>query len=332
MKPVSLLTALAFTAFGSTLAQNSTADASTDVDNHRGNEDHHHGGNNGNHKGGEHGHNNRHGHHKGHRNSGTHAGSTLDRCTMFQHFNEIIDTAANATALSSKFHNNSTRMARFQEEARQLQNASSPQGAILANFRSNATFLGVCDAIFATESNDHSCQRLLLLESQAAIVANATTLNNVTHGNNTKALQLQNAVAKAQPELDALHSNSSLLQFCAMFETRAQCFVIKTLEADVKLARNATKLNQTFEGNTTRITAFQYQVTESSAKLDKLLNNATLVSICKTEMPFILDLANELPNDTVTSADAVTQSGASRSPAGSMTSLVTFFFLAFYLL
>ncbi|CAK7213013.1 hypothetical protein SCUCBS95973_001655 [Sporothrix curviconia] len=330
--------AFAFTAFGSALAQNSTAGASSGgIDSHKDNGGHHQGDNNGGHKGSKDGHDNHHNHHnhsKGHHKSisETNAGSTLDRCTMLQHFNEIIDTAANTTALLGKFNNNSTRIARFQKEARQLQNASSPQGALLASFRSNTTFLGICDAIFATESNDASCQQLLFLEGREAIVGNATALNAAAHSNSTRAQQLQMEAASTLPELAALQANTSLLQFCAMFQTRAQCFVIQKLEADVSLARNATKLNETFAGNTTRITAFQYKVTESSAKLDKLLNNATLVSICKTEMPFILDLANEPPNDTVTSANAVSQSGASRSTAGSVVSLVVFFTLASCLL
>ncbi|CAK7207645.1 hypothetical protein SEUCBS139899_010456 [Sporothrix eucalyptigena] len=318
--------ALAFTAFGSVLAQNDTDASTGDVDNHKGNGGQHRGGNGGEH--GRHG----HGHHNGGKNGKnhhTHAGSTLDRCTMLQHFNKVIDTAANDTELLDKFHGNTTRIARFQEAAAQLQNTSSPQGALLESFRSNATFLGICDAIFATESNDASCKRLLFLEGRAAIVGNTTTLNKVTHGNSTLAEQLQNEAARTLPELAALQNNATLLQFCAMFETRAQCRVIQKLEADVNLARNATKLNQTLEGNTTRITAFQYQVAKASATLDKLLNNETLVSICKTEMPFILDLANEIPNTTVTSADSVSQSGASHSTASSVVSLVVFFMLAF---
>ncbi|KAL1888965.1 hypothetical protein Sste5346_009233 [Sporothrix stenoceras] len=326
MKPGSLIISLAFMAFSSALAQNSTA--STDVGKHNGSGGEHNGG----------GHQNHHEHERGkekhhhHKLKGVNAGSTLERCTTLQRFNNILDTAANATQLQAKFKGNTTRIAHIQAEAAQLQNATSPQGALLVSLRSNATFLGICDAIFATESNDVQCKRLLLLESEAAIAANATALTKLAHGNNTKAQQIQAEVIKSQPELATLQNNQTLQQFCAMFQTRAQCRVIKELYGDVSLARNATKLNQTLEGNTTRIAEFQSLVAKATTQLDKLLNNATLVSVCKTEMPYIIDLANELPNATVTSADSVSQSDASRSAAGSMVSLVVFFMLSFYLL
>jgi hypothetical protein len=291
MKPVSLIMALALTAFGSTLAHNNTADASTgDVGKHNGNGGEHHGGHKGGGNGGggnEHGHRK---HHKHHKIKGVNAGSTLERCITLQRFNNIIDTAANATELQERFKGNATRIARFQTEAALLQNATSTQGALLVSLRSNATFLGICDAVFATESSDALCKRLLLLEGEAAIVANATTLTKLSHGNVTRAQQIQAAVTKAQPELAGLQGNETLQQVCAMFETRVQCRVIKDLYSDVSLARNATKLNQTLEGNTTRIAEFQNQVAKATAHLDRLLNNATLVSVCKTEMPFILEL------------------------------------------
>lgn len=283
--------ALAFTAFGSTLAQNSTADASNGgVGKHGGGEHNggHKGGGNGEHSHHEHEHGKQKQHH--HKLKGVNAGSTLERCTTLQRFNNLLDKAANATELQIDFKGNATRIARIQAEAAQLQNATSPQGALLVSLRSNSTFLGICDAIFATESNDVQCKRLLFLESEAAIVGNATALTKLAHGNSTKAQQIQADVVAAQPELASLQNNQTLQQFCAMFKTRAQCRVIKQLYGDVSLARNATKLNQTLEGNTTRIAEFQGQVAKATALLDKLLNNATLVSVCKTEMPYILDL------------------------------------------
>ncbi|KIH89192.1 hypothetical protein SPBR_07556 [Sporothrix brasiliensis 5110] len=330
MKPASLITTLAFAAFGSTLAQNSTSDASTgDVGKQNGNGGEHHGGDRSG-GGGEHGHQGHSKHHKGLK--GVNAGSTLERCTILQRFNHIIDSAANATQLQIDFKGNATRIARVQAEATQLRNATSPQGALFVTLRSNATFLGICDTIFATESSGEQCNRLRFLEARATLAANATALDKAAHGNTTRAQHIQAAVTKAQPELAALQGNETLLQFCAMFQTQAQCRLIKQLYGDVSLARNATRLNQTLEGNTTRIAAFQNLVAKATAQLDKLLNNATLVSVCKTEMPFILDLANELPNATVTSVNAVSQSTASRNVAVSALLLVVFFMLSFNLL
>lgn len=299
MKPVSLMVALALTAFGSALAQNDTADATAgDVGSGNGNGNGNGDGNgkgkggqrHGGHGGGEGGRKGHHHKHGGKHGKNANAGSTLERCTMLQHMHHVIDIAANATKLQQDFHGNATRIARFQDEAVQLQNTTSFQGALFQNLTNNATFLSICDAIYATESSDAACKQLLHLEGRAAIVANATALQKASHGNSTRAQQLQDQTTKAQPELAALQGNATLQQFCAGFQTRAQCGVIAQLEADVNLARNATRLNQTLDGNTTRITAFQNQVAKASARLDKLLNNATLVSICKTEMPFILDL------------------------------------------
>ncbi len=102
--------------------------------------------------------------------------STLERCTMLQQFNDIIDTAANSTKLFAKFHGNATRIARFLSEAADLQNGTSRKGMQFRNLQSNATFLGICDAVFATEFSDAACVRMILLESRADVVTNTTRL------------------------------------------------------------------------------------------------------------------------------------------------------------
>lgn len=269
-------------------------------------------------------------------------GSTLERCAIFQDFNRLLDTASNDTRLQLIFRGNDTRIARFRNDAAQLQNSSTPQGALLQRFRNNATFVSTCNAIFSIESSDQSCKHMIRLQNRVEIVNNATRLAQASRDNSTRAAQIQDQVTRDQPELDALQANATLQQFCAGFQTRSQCQAIVRLEAKVMLARNATKLNETFDGNTTRIIRFQAMATKALARLDVLLGNSTLMSLCKTEVPSIIELgmflcdiiypirysyvnnqANELPNTTVAATES---SSSSYGPAGSVLPIVILVF------
>lgn len=349
MKPFSLIAALALTAFGTALAHNDTTDATKgSVDHKSGHSEDKH---------------DDHSQSKGHKSKGDHSDTTLttlttlESCTIFERFSEIITTATNTTKVHDKFHGNSTRIAHFQDEVAQLKNTSSTKGALYERMRSNVTFTAICESIFATEISEASCRRMLFLERRTTIVANETLLSQVTHGNTTRETELKEEVSKSVTELTILQTNTTLLEFCAVFQTRSDCQEMKKLQAEVNLAHNTTKLSHKLDGNTTRISEYQKQAAKASTKLNKLLSNSTLVSYCKTEMSStimglggfllfrlfshhacvccLLTIVATMPSNTTVpsaSAEAVTKSTASRSTAASAASLVVFFVFSLYLL
>ncbi|OAA57452.1 hypothetical protein SPI_07111 [Niveomyces insectorum RCEF 264] len=184
-------------------------------------------------------------------------------------------------------------------------------------------------------------ERCTILQHLTGVIdtaANATLLQEASHGNATRAAALQahaaalqNATTPAGAFLQTLQTNATLVAACAAVfaeeSSQAACHPPgqrHAAGADVDLARNASRLNATLEGNTTRIEAFQRQATQATVKLDALLNNATLMAVCKTEVPSVLESANGAPDDQ-SSTQAATTSRASHATTGSALSLIILF-------
>jgi hypothetical protein len=107
-------------------------------------------------------------------------------------------------------------------------------------------------------------------------------------GNTTKADDIKARATAAQPTLDSLTSNSTLMTNCAVIDAAQKeedmCQETFALQAFVKFAANETAVASKTNNNATKIADIQLKASQAAAKLDILTSNSTLQAACPAVM------------------------------------------------
>lgn len=167
--------------------------------------------------------------------NGTKAVTTKSQCKQVNKLTQITDLAANTTKLAEKADNNATLIAEFQAKAAKAKTT-------LDTLKTNATLIAACNAIFAEEDMQDSCDQMYELEAANQIINNATLLAEFTENNTTKADKFKAKVAKASAALPALQSNATLTAFCAAEQDKSTCKAMAKVAKHQALAANTTAL------------------------------------------------------------------------------------------
>jgi len=200
--------------------------------------------------------------------------STEAQCKRFLKNEKLVQLAANATLLAEITNNNATRMDFIKKKAAEVQ----PQ---IDTAKQNATLMATCDQVRAVQQENGQCRFMNRMDKLQKLVANETALNEVTKNNATKAEKLKSWAQQGQAKLTQLQGNQTLLQYCAAMTTKGDCKQMNKLNKIVALSKNDTALNEKFNGNTTKIENFKAKAAKKEAKLNEMMNNSTLMSVCK---------------------------------------------------
>ncbi|KAK2019127.1 hypothetical protein LZ32DRAFT_598658, partial [Colletotrichum eremochloae] len=200
--------------------------------------------------------------------------STEAQCKRFLKGEKLVQLASNDTLLAQVTNNNATRIDFIKKKAAEVQ----PQ---LDMVKQNATLMATCDQVRAVQQENGQCRFMNRMDRLQKLVANETALNEVTKNNATKADMLKTWAQQGQAKLTELQGNQTLLQYCAARTTKGECKMMKRLNKLVALSKNDTALNEKFNGNATKIENFKARAAKKEAKLNEMMNNSTLMSVCK---------------------------------------------------
>ncbi|EFQ28205.1 hypothetical protein CGRA01v4_11803 [Colletotrichum graminicola] len=200
--------------------------------------------------------------------------STEAQCKRFLKNERLVQLAANDTLLAEITNNNATRIDFIKKKAAEVQ----PQ---IDTAKQNATLMATCDQVRAIQQENGQCRFMKRMERLQKLVANETALNEVTKNNATKADKLKSWAQQGQAKLTQLQGNQTLLQYCAAMTTKGDCKKMNRLSKIVALSKNDTALNDKFNGNTTKIENFKAKAAKKEAQLNEMMNNSTLMSVCK---------------------------------------------------
>ncbi|KAJ0146681.1 hypothetical protein CTA2_875 [Colletotrichum tanaceti] len=200
--------------------------------------------------------------------------STEARCRRFLRGEKFVKLASNDTLLAQITNNNTTKMDFIKKKAAEIQ----PK---LDQAKQNATLMTTCEQVRAVEHGNGQCRFMHRIEKLQKLVTNETALNMVTNNNATRAQKLKDWAQKGMTKLTELRSNQTVLQYCAARDTMGQCRQMKRLNKFVAFSKNETALNETFNGNATRIEMFKKRAAKKEAKLNEMMNNSTLMGVCQ---------------------------------------------------
>ncbi|KAI5921002.1 hypothetical protein F4810DRAFT_389889 [Camillea tinctor] len=127
----------------------------------------------------------------------------VEACGSIQQMEKAVALAANDTKLQDKFDGNTTKIDDFKSKV-------SSMATMLATLQSNATLSSFC----AVQADIESCKDISRLQKTIALANNETALTDKFNGNTTKADKFKSKVADDQAKLDAMTSNTTLMDTC----------------------------------------------------------------------------------------------------------------------
>lgn len=139
-------------------------------------------------------------------------------------------------------------------------------------------------------STDQVCKELRKLTQLTSLAVNQTKLDSLVAAgklNTAKVDELKKKANEAAPKLQALTSNSTLVNECATINTNKhmqhQCNQIKHLQRLARLAGNATAVDVFAADrnlNATEVDGLKSKVQKAETKLKALEANVTLTEFC----------------------------------------------------
>ncbi|KAJ9149824.1 hypothetical protein NKR23_g4036 [Pleurostoma richardsiae] len=229
--------------------------------------------------------------------------STKSQCKQVEKLTELVNLAANATRLDDKTDGNTTKASAIQAKA-------SSAAATLQTLEANSTLMAACNQIFAVQDMEDSCSQMASLEKATALAANQTLLDAKFGNDTAKADKLKAKAAAGATELATLQGNATLTQFCAALDDAETCDTMAKLQKQVDKAANATALDAKFDGNSTKVAAFQAKASKAAAKLAVMTSNSTLVNLCAAS-----GSGTQASTDSTTSGSASSSSSSAASGA-----------------
>lgn len=140
------------------------------------------------------------------------------------------------------------------------------------------------------DTTQKACKEMRKLTVLTSLAANQTKLDTlITEGkiDTAKADKLKKEAADAAPKLQALTSNSTLVDECATIDAeghmKQQCKQMKRLQRLAKLAGNATAMDAFAAKqnlNSTQVDGLKSKVQKAETKLKALEANTTLTDFC----------------------------------------------------
>ncbi|KAI1500326.1 hypothetical protein F5X99DRAFT_386756 [Biscogniauxia marginata] len=131
------------------------------------------------------------------------------------------------------------------------------------------------------------CRSIAKITKLVDLANNQTKLESKTDGDQAKIDEIKAKAANSTTILSTLTSNTTLMDQCAVIQANDDavdaCESIQKMEKEVALAANDTKLQDKFDGNTTRIDEFKAQVSSMATMLADLQSNATLNTFCAVQ-------------------------------------------------
>ncbi len=205
---------------------------------------------------------------------GKHKGASAKaECGEIEKITHLVDLAANATKLDEVTKGNTTKAAEIQAKA-------SPATTKLQTLESNATLMTTCNAVFAEKAMDRACAKMASIEELIHVAANQTLLDKKSKGNATRAAEIQAKASAEAGQLATMEGNTTLTAFCSQLDTKHACKSMKHLQKEVDRAQNQTALETEFNGNATKIAAFQAKASKAATKLAEMQSNSTLMNAC----------------------------------------------------
>lgn len=133
-------------------------------------------------------------------------------------------------------------------------------------------------------STKSQCKQVQKLTKIVNLAANSTRLDDKTDGNATKADAIKAKASEAATTLSTLQANTTLMAACsqifAVEDMEDACSQMASLEKLTALVANATKLDNKFDGNATKIAAVQAKASAGADELATLSSNTTLTQFC----------------------------------------------------
>ncbi|CAJ2503422.1 Uu.00g108160.m01.CDS01 [Anthostomella pinea] len=131
------------------------------------------------------------------------------------------------------------------------------------------------------------CHEVAKLTSDVELATNDTQLGDHFDNNQTEIAAFKAKAADMQTELDTMSSNSTLMTSCAVIAAHEDavdsCDKMQSWEKSIAAAANGTKLTDKFDGNATKVTAFQAKASSEATKLAALASNSTLTQFCSVQ-------------------------------------------------
>ncbi|KAM3065620.1 hypothetical protein ACMFMG_011329 [Clarireedia jacksonii] len=129
-------------------------------------------------------------------------------CKEMNHLQKLVSEAQNTTKLATKTHNNQTKI----DEITAMASKAAVQ---LDTMTSNATLVSTCAVIDAAEETKSACRMMAKLQKTIDTANNSTKLADKAKGNSTKEAELKSKAVAAQTKLDAMTSNTTLVDACS---------------------------------------------------------------------------------------------------------------------
>ena len=187
------------------------------------------------------------------------------------------------------------------------------------------------------QSDEKTCEKMLNLEALVKLASNQTKVDQVTHGNATKASELEAQASQASTELTTLQSNATLMSTCGVIDAQMMeeddCQETFVLQRFVKFAANETAVATITKNNATKAAEIQLQASNAASKLQTLQSNSTLQSACPAVMQkdecniakglakFVSNANNQTKLDKMTKGNATKEAEIKNQAAKAQTSL-----------
>lgn len=135
-------------------------------------------------------------------------------------------------------------------------------------------------------STKAQCFEMEKAQHLVSLVGNETLLTKVTHGNATKAAEVQSRASSAAAAVQSMQANATLMAACSQIQAAQamdkSCAEMAGMEKLAALAANQTALTHVTKGNATRASALQAKSSSDAASLQALQSNTTLTAYCST--------------------------------------------------
>ncbi|KAL5326021.1 hypothetical protein ACEPPN_007158 [Leptodophora sp. 'Broadleaf-Isolate-01'] len=159
-------------------------------------------------------------------------------CKEMAQLTKLVSLAANETKLADKTKNNATKIASIQAKA-------SEAATQLSTMESNATLVSTCAVISAAEATKDDCKTMSKLEKLIATAANETKLAEKTKNNATKIASFKEKATAAQTELDAMMSNTTLVDACTAISSAKEASKSDSQKAAASASSSAAAASST---------------------------------------------------------------------------------------
>ncbi|PQE10409.1 hypothetical protein CJF32_00000949 [Rutstroemia sp. NJR-2017a WRK4] len=129
-------------------------------------------------------------------------------CREMNHLQKLVSEAQNSTKLATKTKNNQTKIDEITAKA-------SMAAVQLDTMTSNATLVSTCAVIDAADETKSACKMMSKMQKTIDTANNSTKLAEKSKGNSTKEAELKAKAVTAQTKLDAMTSNTTLVDACS---------------------------------------------------------------------------------------------------------------------